>query len=360
MIEAKAPGKLFIAGEYAVTEPGNTAILVAVDRFIAIFLEGTTEKGSISIYNNEPISWTRENEKLILERQDARLTYILAVINIVEKYAKELGRGLSYYHLRVNSGLEAQNGTKYGLGSSAGVTVAATIALCKYYDIKITKDTLFKLSALANLSVNSSGSCGDIAACAYGGWIAYTAFDREWVLDKLNNTTISELLSLEWPDLSIESLMPPKELNLAIGWTGMPSSTTSLVDRVNNRKVENGFIYNKFLNDSKKCVTQMINAFKDNNIDEIKRQIQKNRELLVKIGTDLGVEIETPKLTKLCDIALNYNGSAKSSGAGGGDCGIAVFKGNHDLNLLIEEWEKSGITYLPLKVFYERGEQLDK
>ena len=32
MIETRAPGKLFIAGEYAVVEPGEPSVLVAVDR----------------------------------------------------------------------------------------------------------------------------------------------------------------------------------------------------------------------------------------------------------------------------------------------------------------------------------------
>ena len=34
-----APGKLYVAGEYAVVEPGHPAILVAVDRFLTVELE---------------------------------------------------------------------------------------------------------------------------------------------------------------------------------------------------------------------------------------------------------------------------------------------------------------------------------
>lgn len=55
MIIAKVPGKLFIAGEYAVTEPGFPAILVAVDQFITVLLDKSSEKGSISIFNDHPI-----------------------------------------------------------------------------------------------------------------------------------------------------------------------------------------------------------------------------------------------------------------------------------------------------------------
>ena len=39
MIQVKAPGKLYIAGEYAVVEPGYKSILIAVDRFVTASIE---------------------------------------------------------------------------------------------------------------------------------------------------------------------------------------------------------------------------------------------------------------------------------------------------------------------------------
>ena len=39
MIQVKAPGKLYVAGEYAVTEPGYKSVLIAVDRFVTAQLE---------------------------------------------------------------------------------------------------------------------------------------------------------------------------------------------------------------------------------------------------------------------------------------------------------------------------------
>ena len=35
-VTRSAPGKLYIAGEYAVVEPGHPAVLVAVDHFITV------------------------------------------------------------------------------------------------------------------------------------------------------------------------------------------------------------------------------------------------------------------------------------------------------------------------------------
>ena len=44
MISASAPGKLYIAGEYAVVEPGHPAILVAVDRFVTVSVSPATRQ----------------------------------------------------------------------------------------------------------------------------------------------------------------------------------------------------------------------------------------------------------------------------------------------------------------------------
>lgn len=246
MIVAKAPGKLFIAGEYAVVEPGHTAILVAVDRFITITIEEAVKKGSICICKDEPIYWIRDNEKILLEKEEPYLKHILSAIYVFEKYARELGKVLSYYDLGVNSDLQDESGVKYGLGSSAAVIVGTVDALCRYNDIKISKEELFKLSALASLLVNSRSSCGDIAASVYGGWIAYTAFDREFVLKGFEGDRVLELIKLQWPRLKVEKLAPPKELHLAIGWTGMPASTANLVHNIRQRSSNNKEIYERF------------------------------------------------------------------------------------------------------------------
>ena len=39
MIKVKAPGKLYIAGEYAVVENGYPAVLVALDQFVYVSIE---------------------------------------------------------------------------------------------------------------------------------------------------------------------------------------------------------------------------------------------------------------------------------------------------------------------------------
>lgn len=358
MIKAFAPGKLYIAGEYAVVEPGHPAIIAAVDQFITVSLKKSEKVGSITSkqYGNLPVMWVRENDHLVLDKRENPFHYILAAIEITEKFVKESGKPLSFYHLSVDSELDSSSGKKYGLGSSAAVTVATVKALLQYYGMENTSSLIvFKLAALAHLSIKSNGSCGDIAASVYGGWLAFSTFDRTWVSDKQEELFLTELVEANWPYLEIESLVPPEDLRLVIGWTGSPASTSHLVDEVTSSRSKDEPSYEDFLKDSKACVSQLIKAFRENNIPMIQKNIRLNRELLKQMSRHTGVLIETPALSNLCDLAEKYNGAAKSSGAGGGDCGIVLFNTKDSILSLITEWEKQDITNLPLHV-YTRNE----
>ena len=67
MIQAKAPGKLYIAGEYAVTEPGYKSVLIAVDRFVTAAIEASNEiTGTIhsKTLHYEPVTFNRNEDKI--------------------------------------------------------------------------------------------------------------------------------------------------------------------------------------------------------------------------------------------------------------------------------------------------------
>lgn len=61
MPTVKAPGKLYIAGEYAVVEPGQPAILIAVDQFVYATIS-QAKQGLVSSKQllGQDISWTRK------------------------------------------------------------------------------------------------------------------------------------------------------------------------------------------------------------------------------------------------------------------------------------------------------------
>lgn len=355
MIEVSAPGKLYIAGEYAVVEPGYPAVIVAVDQFVTVTINESERSGSIQSaqYSDLPIRWTRRNGELVLDIRDNPFHYILAAISVTEKYATEENKQLRFFDLKVTSELDSSRGCKYGLGSSGAVTVATIKALNEFYHLGLDKLTTFKLAAIAHHDVQSNGSCGDIAACCYGGWIAFSTFDPEWLKEQVEQHSVAELVSMEWPKLAIRPLTAPRDLRLLIGWTGSPASTSDLVDQVHHSREYQQTRYEDFLAESRKCVENMITGFQQNNIKKIQQMIRKNRHLLQELTSITGVTIETPALKQLCDLAEENDGAAKSSGAGGGDCGIAITSRKSGILPLMSSWEKAEITPLPLHVFYQ-------
>lgn len=355
MISVKAPGKLYIAGEYAVVETGQPAILVALNQFVYVNLEKSNDLGSIisKQYKENSLYWKREGNQIIFDNRDNPFHYILSAINLVEEYAQSLGKKMEFYHLKIDSELDSPDGKKYGLGSSAAVTVATIKALSEFYELNLSKEHLFKLASIAHLNVQGNGSLGDIAASVYGGWIAYHSFDKEWLKVAQRSYTISELLDLNWPNLKVTQLTPPDNLNLLIGWTGSPASTSHLVDAVALHKANNQNKYNHFLENSWKCIDTMITGFKENSLSKIQKSLIYNRELLRNLASLSSVEIETPLLTKLITSAEKFGGAAKTSGAGGGDCGIVLIDKSMNVEPLFAYWKENGIVPLSLHVYQD-------
>lgn len=352
MISAKAPGKLYIAGEYAVVETGNPAIIVALDQFVTVTIEKSERYGSIvsKQYQNSSVQWQRRGDEIVLDNRDNTFNYILSAIRLTEEYAQAMGCKMETYHLKVNSELDSPDGKKYGLGSSAAVTVATINALCQFYVLPLTKDRLFKLAAIAHLDVQGNGSLGDIAASVYGGWIAYRSFDRGWLKSARYEEELTKLIDLKWPALEIRQLTPPDNLNLLIGWTGSPASTSRLVDKVAFKKGQQLSNYQNFLQASAQCLTDIIAGFEVSDLKQIMAGISHNRQLLQKLSQLTQVDIETPLLNKMCNIAEQYHAAAKTSGAGGGDCGIMITDKTVPDEQLVTELQENGVQILPLAV----------
>ena len=354
MIKVKAPGKLYIAGEYAVVD-GMPSIIVALNQYITVKITAGHRYGSIisKQYQASTIYWRREGSQMVFDNRDNPFRYILSAIKITEQYAKSLNIKLGLYHLTIDSQLDSPDGKKYGLGSSAAVTVATIHALCKFYQIPVNRKQLFKLAAIAHFSVQGNGSLGDIAASVYGGWIAFRTFDHQWLRIMRRNASIKKLINTPWPNLRIESLKAPQDLRLLIGWTGSPASTSHLVDKVSLGRAHQQTRYYHFLKASQHCLEKMIQGFQAGSLSRIKQQIAVNRKLLNQLGRFTNVQIETPKLRKLSEIAIHHGGAAKSSGAGGGDCGITVIDRKSNVNVILKEWQRNQIQPLKFEVTHQ-------
>lgn len=353
------PGKLYIAGEYAVLEPGQAAILVALDAYLSCtvslssnHLSGTLQSTTIQ---NEPFNYTRSthNQPGLMPSAmwPKHWAYVLSAIETVERLLVELNLPLQNYHIEYETDLEAENGRKYGLGSSGAVTVSTIRALLRFYGYSANPLIIYKLAAIASLKVSTKGSFGDLAASAYGGWIYYQSPDRQWLAEQITATpSLTQLLAKDWPQLAISHLTVPHSVDLVIGWTDAPASTDELVHRYQQHRDTESEIYQQFLVNSQATVQQLAQDLENGDVALIQKGIAKARHLLRKMTRHWQLPLETNHLTQLIEIAQSYQYEAKSSGAGGGDCGIAIGSAYSNRQGLIDSWKVANIIPLPYQV----------
>ena len=345
----KTPGKLFIAGEYAILERNHEAIVIAVNRYVTVTIEESDENELILPQLGFPkVTWTGEGQQIKYSVEDKRLHFIQNTIGVIRDYVQ---KPLQPFRMTVLSELDDPSGRKYGLGSSAAISVGVVTAMLSFFgEGKPEEETIFKLASIAHFKTQGNGSGADIAASTFGGWLGYTAFQGVWLQEHIENRTpVLELVHKNWPSLSFRRLTPPADLHLCIGWTKSEAKTGPMVENVQQLKVKNPPVYKDFLKKSADALSTIIESFEQNDVDQAILGLAHNRKALSKLNEFTEVAIETHKLQKLIEIANQY-GSGKSSGAGGGDCGIAFVKGKEASKLLKGEWERVHIPTLDLKV----------
>ena len=374
MISQSAPGKLYIAGEYAVVEPGHQAVLVAVDRFITVRITQAEDGGSAdpaghissTLYEAQSLTWYRRPEDGVVMVDKQFNDYVVSAIRMVEQMVREAGGPLRYFDLDVSSELDDGCGRKLGLGSSSAVTVATVRAVARFYGLVLDDMAVYKLALLATDAVQPIGSGGDIAASSFTGWVAYTSPDRAWLHQVSGapgtgnspggSAGLSELVRMDWPLLSIRRL-PAPGLRLSVGWTGSPASTPRLVADVQaHTRGAQDAAYTAFLRESEACLSALTLALREDDGGEIGLRIQEGRRLLLGLTRTSGIVIETPPLRRLVEIAQEHGAIAKSSGAGGGDCGIALCPPGTDMAAMHAAWESAGIQPLDLRVHSHSGD----
>ncbi|NUS42197.1 MAG: phosphomevalonate kinase, partial [Mycobacteriaceae bacterium] len=118
--------------------------------------------------------------------------------------------------------------------------------------------------------------------------------------------------------LSVRPLPEPSGLVLRVGWTGTPASTPSMIAALDSRGDAS------FISGSAQCVQRLIAAAEADDGAAVQSEIRCARELLIALDHSVGGGIMTPRLRALCEAGEAVGAAAKPSGAGGGDCGIAL------------------------------------
>ncbi|GGN44856.1 phosphomevalonate kinase [Actinoplanes campanulatus] len=362
-VRSDAPGKLFVAGEYAVMEPGHPAILIAVDRQVSVTVS-TPDGADVVIDSDLNPAETRLERRggdLVAAGADAGkapegLGHVLSAIGVVGELLTERGSRMPAVHLSIRSRLH-RDGLKFGLGSSGAVTVAVVTAVASYCGVELSPEQRYRLAMLATARHDAGSSGGDLAASVWGGWLAYHAPDRAVVLDLADRRGVGEMLRSPWPGFSVRRLEPPRGLALEVGWTGEPASTFSLAQRLGSRAWRGSAAQRGFLARSDECVRAAMGALDRGDDRELLEHIRAARRVLADLDDEVRLGIFTPRLTALCDAADAVGGAAKPSGAGGGDCGIALLDAaaKRDISQLRKEWVAAGVLPMPIHVQPTKG-----
>ena len=265
-VATSAPGKLLLLGDHAVVY-GYPCLVTAVN--YRVFVE-------VSLSDRDEFIFPEGNGNNFIQT---------ALELFREKFNKTQSLQIKTW---------ASYKESYGLGSSSAVTVAFVKALSEIFSIPLSKKQLFDLCYEVVLKVQTVGSGFDIAAAIYGGSLYFVTGGA-----KIEQLTINEI-------------------PLIVAHSGSKGNTSELVKKVAKLKKDTTRVDELFMS-----VEMIVDDAKDwllaKNFKGFGHYMDQYHSILQKLG------VSTSKLDLLVETARTAGAyGAKLSGAGGGDCIIAI------------------------------------
>ena len=317
-------GKLYLAGEYAVLTPGYGAVI----QFIPIYLSATIQEANTYQLVSDLFGYSVD----LTPNKDYSL--IQETIRLMEEWLKDQGLDPNPIALHI-AGTLGEKGKKYGIGSSGSVVLLVIRAMAALYEVDLSPDLLFRLAAVVLVQRGDNGSMGDLACIAYEDLIYYQSFDRVWLHEVLTSQPLSQVLALDW-HYQIRVIQPAISYDFLVGWTKEPAISSDLIRQIR------GAIKEDFLKESQTAVKNLEKGLREGNQNEIEASIQRADQNL----KALNPLIYTPALKELQQATDGLSACAKSSGAGGGDCGVALSFDPLETQTLIERWTEKKIEII--------------
>jgi phosphomevalonate kinase len=134
----------------------------------------------------------------------------------------------------------------------------------------------------------------------------------------------------------------PAGLVLLAGWTGTSAHTTPLLERFATATAPASFA------ELVATAERAADAAARGDAAALLDAVDRSAALLARVGADLDLPIVTPALDALVRAANRAGAVAKPSGAGAGDCGIALATSPAQAAAVRAAWQEAGI--LPLEI----------
>ena len=322
--QVQTGGKLYLAGEYAVLTPGCGAVI----QFIPIYLSATIQEANTYQLVSDLFGYKVD----LTPNKD--YASIQETIQLMEEWLKDQGIAPKPLDLHLRGTL-GEEGKKYGIGSSGSVVLLVIKAMAALYEIDLSPDLLFRLAAVVLVQRGDNGSMGDLACIAYEDLIYYQSFDRAWLHEVLTSQPLSQVLDLDW-NYQIRVIQPAVSYDFLVGWTKEPAISSDLIRQIK------GAIKEDFLKESQTAVKNLEKGLREGSQNEIEASIQRADQNL----KSLNHLIYTQALKVLQQATEGLSACAKCSGAGGGDCGIALSFDPVETQTLIDRWKEQDIEVI--------------
>src|SRR5690625_2329849 len=123
-----------IAGEFAVLEPHQKLVVMAVDRFVYTTIEDSKDNHlTIENFNLQQLAWTYSDGCIQVVSQDKRTEFVKQAMQLVLNYLEERHISIDNFSITIRSELDDTSGIKYGLGSSAAVVTSVISAILERF-----------------------------------------------------------------------------------------------------------------------------------------------------------------------------------------------------------------------------------
>ncbi len=286
-ITASAPGKLLLLGDHAIVY-GQPCIVTAVNQRMFVTVSQTNDDLlTINAPDVEISGYQKDMHALTQGDLPKGVRFIEhATYNYFKAYPHEGGVSIS---------TASEFSSTFGFGSSSATVVAVIVSLSQLFEQHLDNRAVFDLAYKTVLDVQGVGSGFDVASAIWGGTIFYS--NKGEHIEPLSIGTIP----------------------LVVGYSGTKADTTTMVQSVaekykaNTEKMDRIFLaIGQFVNDAKEKLLE-------GDWERVGKLMEFNQEYLRDIG------VSTEKLEGMIHAAKQAGAyGAKLSGAGGGDCMIAL------------------------------------
>lgn len=329
-ISTKTPGKLIILGEYAVLE-GAPSLVASTNRFAnAIFKK--SEDGVFKIkapsINVPLLKFLMDDEGKVkfidktFEKVMEKLSLFVAIFEHTARKLSEKGIKIPPLEIFLDTYdfYYTQSLLKLGLGSSAAVTVSLITGLLSANLVdpdEISRETILKLALDSHKKAQGNiGSGIDIVTAVYGGILKYQIKDNE---------------------ISFKRLKMPENLYYLTVWSGKSASTTGYVKKFYEYKKSNPREFSKLVERMTNTSSEGIEAFENQDLKLFLDKYHEYYHLLHSLNHNLSIPVITQEHSLIHDVCHKNGVVYKSSGAGGGDLGIAFSTSKEKLDEVANE-----------------------